>query len=348
LPLRYTPTVDVTRLGLTSEELKLVDLLRAEPADIMTLCAQSELTPDATRRVLYLLVVTRAVAPYQSSASRTTSPGFAASRTSSPGFASPATVTARPGPGDPAPGVTSVPPRHPSMTPRPSAMPISSGTPRPSAMPTASVPPGDRSPTGKVDLSSVAPPGSRSLSPSAAWQALAARAAASLRPGALSQPPTTPSMVPGAGPRRSLTPRPSLPPLEALDSDSKFRRAEQLIQRQAYEEALPLVRALVAEEPKVAKHHGILAQVLLGRSTERTTVSKDIVDAVNQALRIDEDQTHALYTKGLCYKRLGKEREALHYFKRAVAADPNHIEAAREARLLRLRSSEDLEDKKSK
>jgi tetratricopeptide (TPR) repeat protein len=135
------------------------------------------------------------------------------------------------------------------------------------------------------------------------------------------------------------TPRPSLPDIETLDADGKFRRVELLCQRNAYNDALPIIRALLDADRKNPKYLGLLSHVLLGRIND-TNYGKELVDAVNQALRLDSDQVHALYTKARCYKRLGKEREALHYFRRTVAVDPNHLDAAREARLLLSRLTE--------
>lgn len=139
---------------------------------------------------------------------------------------------------------------------------------------------------------------------------------------------------------KRVSPRPSLPEVETLDADGKLKRVELLCQRNSYEDALPIIRGLLEEDRKNAKYLGVLSHVLLGKAGADATIGKEIIDAVNQALRIDPDQVHALYTKARCYKRLGKEREALHYFKRTVAVDPNHLEATREMRLLVLRMSE--------
>lgn len=135
------------------------------------------------------------------------------------------------------------------------------------------------------------------------------------------------------------TPRPSQPDVDTLDADGKFRRVEQLCQRNAFNDALPIMRALLETDRKSAKYLGMLAHVLYGRVND-TNFGKELVDSVNQALRSDPDQVYALYTKARCYKRLGKEREALHYFRRTVAVDPNHLDAAREARLLVTRLTE--------
>jgi tetratricopeptide (TPR) repeat protein len=153
---------------------------------------------------------------------------------------------------------------------------------------------------------------------------------------------STPSPLPRVSPSAPIsrvTPRPSQPDLETLDASGKFKRVEQLCLRNAFDEALPIIRALVEEDRKNAKYLGMLSHVLLGRTTDGQ-IGKDIVETVNLALRIDTDEIRALYTKARCYKRMGKEREALHYFKRTVAVEPNHLDATREIRLLMLRLSE--------
>lgn len=143
----------------------------------------------------------------------------------------------------------------------------------------------------------------------------------------------------GSGSPR-VSPRPSLPDVDTLDSAGKFRRVELLCQRNSFDDALPIMRGLLDEERKNPKYLGMLSHVLLGRTSTEETIGKEIIDAVNQALRLDPDQVHALYTKARCYKRLGKEREALHYFRRTVAVEPAHLDAAREVRLLLTRLSD--------
>jgi tetratricopeptide (TPR) repeat protein len=135
--------------------------------------------------------------------------------------------------------------------------------------------------------------------------------------------------------------RPSLPDISTLDEAGRFQRVELLCQRSAYDEALPIMRGLLERDRKNAKYLGMLSHVLYGRSAD-ANFSKELIDTVNQTLRIDPDEVQALYTKARCYKRLGKEREALHYFRRTMSVDRNHLDAAREARLLmsRLRRSQ--------
>ncbi len=294
-PLRWQPGADVSRLRLTAQESKLVDILRAEPVSVAQLCAQTELPEQTARRLIYALIVTKLIAPYERS--ERSDDGARESRSTSPS-----------GPPEPR---NSAQPRAPS----------SSGTV--SAQPSAG----------------------------SAWQNIAARAAsaASLRPGAAVaslRPPGGVSPTSITFKSTPATPRPSMAAPELLDLPSKVKRVEQLLPRRAYDEALPLIRAVCVEAPNEAKHQGLLALVMFSRSSEDTAVAKEVVDAVNLALRLNEDEPNALYTKALCYKRVGKDREAMHYFKRTVAVDSTNIDAARELRLYTLRGTE--ESKKTK
>ena len=280
-PLRMLAGADVDRLRLTPQESKLVDVLRAEPADIATLCAHSELSEDATRALIYVLAVTRIVAPYEARSSVAFSSQILTRE--------PTAARA---------GSSSSPPRSPSTPAMPSGVP--------------------------------------------AWQALAARAgaAASLRP---------PSATGGSSTTIKITTAPavrqSLAPTESLDPAGKLKRIEQLCQRSAFDEALPIIRGLLKDDPDNAAYQGQLGYLSLMSSTE-SNIPKAVFDAVNAALKLNDDEPTALYTKALAYKRMGKEREALHYFKRTVSVEPGHIDAARQVRLLGQKLAEEKKAKR--
>jgi tetratricopeptide (TPR) repeat protein len=287
--LRAQLGIDVQRLRLDRKEAALVDVVRAEPNDVESLCALSELSRDDTRRLLYVLVVTKLLTPYEGRNSES----FASQVRERGGTGSDSTGPVPSGSSD------SVIARNPLLQ---------------------------------------SPPPSKST-----WQDIATRAAhaASIRPGASSRS----SISFGAVRPASLSPpRASMPPLEALDPAGKAKRVEQFFQRSAYDEALPIIRALIEEDAKNASHHAALGYALLLRSNEG--VPKEVVDAINVALRLDEDEPRALYTKAVSYKRMGKRNEALHYFKRTVAVDPGHIEAAREIRLMNIRAGDDKNTKR--
>jgi hypothetical protein len=337
-------STDWSRLSLNSDEQQLVAALKRGPSAIESLCAQVNLPRELARRFLYGLVIIRAVVPEVPAPESSADTGLTASVP--PARPSPAPGASRPvgsrGSGDAWRAIASAaaamadgkPPSDPSFRPSrsPSAPRPSQSSPRvitrPLSQPLTAAP-GFDAPSGPLSR-----PLSRPLS-----EPLAGRTGDS-RPL-----PTGRESAPGlprarnSTPLPRTTPRPTLPDVETLDADGKFRRVELLCQRNAYNDALPIIRALHESERKNPKYLGMLAHVLLGRITD-TNFGKELVDAVNQALRMDSDQVYALYTKARCYKRLGKEREALHYFRRTVAVDPNHLDAAREARLLLSRLSE--------
>jgi hypothetical protein len=336
-------STDWNRLSLGRDELQLVAALRQAPSPTEALCAQLSMTRDAARRLLYGLLIIRAVLPETPASDGATESGLSGSVPAA--RPSPAPGASRPigsrGSGDAWRAIASAaaamaegrPPSDPSFRPPRSSSPSVQRVSSPSTARSITRPltqPGFDTPSRPISRPLSQPlsaplPGrgdSRPLMPSAQ------------RDSATGLPRARPSTPTPRG-----TPRPSLPDVETLDSDGKFRRVETLCQRNAYNDALPIIRALIESDRKNAKYLGMLAHVLLGRIQD-TNFGKELVDSVNQALRMDSDQVYALYTKARCYKRLGKEREALHYFRRTVAVDPNHLDAAREARLLASRLTE--------
>ena len=158
------------------------------------------------------------------------------------------------------------------------------------------------------------PPGSRSSVP--AWQQLASWRATG------GSSPRVPSMAP--------------PPVEALDDIGKLRRAEQLIERRSFDEAGRILDDLIHRLPSNPDHQATRAWLLsLQLTSERPP--RVLVDALESALKLNPEHPRALYVKGLVLKRMGRENDAIRCFQRTLAADPKHLDAKRELRLIRLR-----------
>lgn len=335
-------STDWSRLSLSRDEQQLVAALRRAPSPTEALCAQLSMPRAAARRLLYGLLIIRAVLPEspQDSANESGLSGSVPAARPSPAPRRVSRPIGSRGSGDAWRAIASAaaaiadgrPPSDPSFRPPRSSSPgvqrISSSG-RPITRPLTQ--PGFDTPSRPISR-----PLSQPLS-----QPLPSRSGDSrpLLPTAERDSGTGLPRARASTPFPRGTSRPSQPDVETLDADGKFRRVEQLCQRNAYNDALPIIRALLETDRKNAKYLGMLAHVLLGRIND-SNFGKELVDSVNQALRSDPDQVYALYTKARCYKRLGKEREALHYFRRTVAVDPNHLDAAREARLLVTRLTE--------
>lgn len=182
----------------------------------------------------------------------------------------------------------------------------------PSPSPAPTFPPATQS--SQPPHSSTMPPGSRSSLP--AWQQLASWRATG---GSSAR---VPSMAP--------------PPVEALDDLGKLRRAEQLIERQSFIEAGRILDDLLHRLPSNPDHHATRAWLLYQQfSGDRPP--RQLVEAINGALKLTPEHPRALYVKGLVLKRMGRENDAIRCFQRALEADPKHLDAKRELRLARLR-----------
>lgn len=341
--LKLDAGVDLSRLVLTEAELRVVKTLQLGPAPLTSVLTQEWLSREAAERLVYTLLITRTIgrddvpatnAPPRSERTRSSVQPKPDGGSSSRSSWSLRSVSDRVRPsGDAWRAIAS------------RAAAIVTGRPEPRSEPPARDPRSSASthaPRTSSTSQRAASDSIRSTTPSARPIS---------RP--LTQPVRPPSTRPGssadtgvsARPTREgssyQSARPSLPDISTLDDAGRFQRVELLCQRNAYDEALPIIRGLVERDRRNASYLGMLSHVLYGRSTD-PSFSKELIDTVNQTLRIDPDEVRALYTKARCYKRLGKEREALHYFRRTLHVDRNHLDAAREARLLmsRLRRSQ--------
>jgi len=161
--IRMQPGVDLQRFGFDVREQVFVDVVRAGPATVEELVATSGLKPVTAKRLLYLLTITKAVQPYQSSGEENAA---AITREGAQSYdrSKPLMMTTSAVPGAPPPA-SSLPPRA-SVRPTPSS-PILSPARSDSPPPTASGNPPRRSPTpSPLPIRNTLPPGNRkSLSP---------------------------------------------------------------------------------------------------------------------------------------------------------------------------------------
>jgi hypothetical protein len=313
--MTLVPDADLKKLGLRGVEARVAEQLRRLPRQADDFIEHSELAPSEARKLLYLLLITKQVAPEGGDASSAS--GVRSAIASTP----PGPLSSIP-PRSAAPGASASvhPPAAPSSVRPASTAPAHTPTQRPSGPP----PPRTPSSPGSQPAPSVRP---QSSVP--AWQQLA-----SLRPGS-TQPGASSRSAPPPGP---LIPTPSMapPPVESLDEAGKLRRAEQLAERRNLGDALRIVDDLIACDPKNPDSQAMRAWILY-QEFSGTRVPRPLLDAIEAALRLNEEHPRALYVKGLVFKRIGKLNEAVRYFQRALDANPQHIEAQRELRLARMR-----------
>jgi hypothetical protein len=300
LPLSLLPNVDLKRLGLRGTEGRIAERLRTSAMTGDQFATESGLPLEEARKVLYLLVIT----------------GYATlSPLEVPGHEDPRSLSSDPPIGA---AVSNWPTRGASpASVAPGSATMSAAPPKPSRPPDSMRP--SRPSRGSMPAAASQRPPARSSVP--AWQQLA-----SMRPGASATPPAAPVVVPSAAP----------PPFETLDNAGKLRRAEQLAEHRNWGDAIRIVDALVARNPRNAEYLAMRAW-LHYQTLTANEAPKAMTDLIERALRLDEQQPRALYLKGLVLKRMGKDQEAQRLFQRTLDADPHHLDAQRELRLAKMR-----------
>lgn len=278
--MRLLPGQPVARLGLNSRQNTLIEVLRAGPDTVANLLRMSPMPERDTRNLLYLLVITRMVAPY----------GRASAE---------------------------------------SHVRMSSVTPPPPVQQSG-------------EHAAVSEPPQRTISsrPTDAVRSL------------LRQTSLTPAPFPAQGSRTPLPPRSSLAPRSSLtprptteyqvdpdDPAVKLRRAEKRLLAGRPEDALLMAEELLQQDPQSARYLGLRAYALVSfhRSQSDRSVGPEVTTAIQEALVADENEPRALYAKGLAFSHMGKLKNALHFFRRAVDADPSFIPAKRDAHLAEMR-----------
>jgi len=325
IPLKVVPEFDPHRFGLRGPDAGLVQALREMPMDPETAVARGRQGQIAVRRLLYLLLITKNAVPADGSVSGSsgvrvsvTPSGFPAARSSAPPPAEAASTRPSQRPSSPSNRAVDSRPGSPvPTTPRPSgAAALRTGSSLPAWKQLASMRPGQ--------LGGSAPAGASTPASDRTGPPRDRRSSVPAMP--VSDRPL------GSAPRPSAAPL----PLEALDTEGKLKRAEQLSQRKRHADAARILEGLLAEDDTNPDVHAARAWVLYQQLSGQASM-RVVHDAAARALRLDATHPRALYVRGLAYKRDGREAEARASFRRVLETDPDHLEARRELRLARMR-----------
>ncbi|HKP56239.1 MAG TPA: DnaJ domain-containing protein [Polyangiales bacterium] len=361
LKLRMQPKIELPRFEFTQEERTLVELLMAEPATIDSLTSESGMPRARVRRVLYLLLISKAVAPYEPS---------------------------MPAAARPSVGPTALPSSVPPEGPIPSLPP---------AAPAASVPPGasgpSKSPAARLDRLADLPSPPPGLSPELTerWQKITTRArlienqnyfemlgldkkataadakseffksAKEWHPDRL-QPELAPlrpavEIIFGylneahkvLGDAEELiayqrtvregggTPAAERLMQQILDSAIAYERVLVFARRHQVDEALELLQKILNITKDEPDYHAMLGSLLMQKYPGPDAPIAKITEALDRAIELHADHEKAQLYKAQLLKRLGRNQEALRHFKRVVSINPNNLDAAREVRVANMR-----------
>jgi curved DNA-binding protein CbpA len=354
--LRMQPKVELARFEFTPDERTLIELLMAEPASVQSLCNDSGMPRARARRLVYLLLITKSVAPYDNSL--------------------PAAPALR----------ASVPPPNPSSPPEPI----------PSLPPGNTLPPPSKSPAARLDRLADIPPVPEGVSPELAerWQKITTRSRLienqnyfemlNLDKKATSADAKTeffkhakewhPDRLPSElAPLRPFveiifgylneahkvlgdeeqrvaylrtvregggTPAAERLMQQILDSAIAYERVLVFARKHQYDEALDLLQKILSLTKDEPDYHAMLGWLLMMKYPGNDAPIQKITEVLDRAIELHADHEKAQLYKAQLLKRLGRPSEALRHFKRVVSINPNNLDAAREVRVANMREEQ--------
>ncbi|MBK6576794.1 MAG: DnaJ domain-containing protein [Sandaracinaceae bacterium] len=120
-----------------------------------------------------------------------------------------------------------------------------------------------------------------------------------------------------------------------LTAALEFEKAEVLVRRKEWAQAIALLDKSMDLSPDEPDYPAMKAWVLLQRDTE--SPREVIIQLAQRALAQNDKHEQALLTLAFLYKRVGDTPNAVKHFERIVELNPKHVDAARELRLARMR-----------
>jgi tetratricopeptide (TPR) repeat protein len=128
---------------------------------------------------------------------------------------------------------------------------------------------------------------------------------------------------------------------QILDSAIAYERVQVFARRRQFDEALELIQMILSvtkDEPDYLAMH---AFILMNKFPANDAPVGKIMEALDRALELHPEHERAHECKAKMLQRLGKPAEALKHFRRVAAINPNNVEANREVRIATMREGQD-------
>jgi curved DNA-binding protein CbpA len=122
-----------------------------------------------------------------------------------------------------------------------------------------------------------------------------------------------------------------------LESALEFQKAEVLVRRRDYAQAMQLLRSAIEKSPNEADYHALYAWILHLTNPSTPAPLDDMLRSLDRALKNNPRHERAHYYKGVVLKRLKRDSEAVRHFRQAAELNPHNVDAAREVRLATMR-----------
>jgi curved DNA-binding protein CbpA len=122
-----------------------------------------------------------------------------------------------------------------------------------------------------------------------------------------------------------------------LDSTLEFQKAEVMMKRRDFTQAMQHMRAALAKNPEEPDYHALHAWLLHLMNPTDPAPTDEMLASLDRALKSNPNSERAHYYRGVVLKRVKRDREALNHFRKALDINPRNVDAAREVRLAGMR-----------
>ncbi|MEO0326752.1 MAG: DnaJ domain-containing protein, partial [Myxococcota bacterium] len=137
---------------------------------------------------------------------------------------------------------------------------------------------------------------------------------------------------------------------KVLDAAMTFQKAEVMLRRKNWAEAMPLIDEALSLRPSEPDYLAAKAEVLLRRKGAEGLHLKQLRELLMRALQAAPDHERALMVKAELATRRNDHTEAMRLYEQVAERYPKNIDAVRQVRIARMRSggersgSQDAED----
>jgi len=122
-----------------------------------------------------------------------------------------------------------------------------------------------------------------------------------------------------------------------LDAEEAFHRGELALKRDQPAAAVEALELAIQLNPDEADYHALLAWSRFCAAPDKAAVATTTRTALDKAIQRAPAAMTARFYLGRVERMLGRDAEALRYFRDVLAAVPNHPDAAAELRVLEAR-----------
>jgi tetratricopeptide (TPR) repeat protein len=124
-----------------------------------------------------------------------------------------------------------------------------------------------------------------------------------------------------------------------LDTAMEYERVLVLSRRHEYDEAIEVMKKILAVVKDEADYHAMYAWLLMQKFPNQEAPLQKMLESANRALALNDRHERANMLKGQILRRMGRHDEALKHFRVVADINPRNIEAVREVRVATMRTS---------